>query len=618
MYWLLGELKRRRVLNTASLFVIGAWILLQVAEVLQDMLPPGFLRWLLIGLAALYPLVIVAGWFFDVSADGINRTAPLSPGETLPRPRFIDHVVLVGHLLVIAGAGYLIFAPPPPSAPPIAQAPVQKRTIAVLDFEDLAPLSEDQLIGAALAEELRQGLTRTAGLRVMGPKTSEILLTAGDTRAAVADELEISSLLQGTVRNDNGQVTIDVKVIAIPEGQAIWQASFAGPIGDAIRLQQDLMRSVIGAVAPTLDPDPVNGPRARIGQCSEVYEMFLRGKQLILTLGTDPDIQPKRERGREMLQKVIEIDPDCALAWEALAVDTIRYSMPKFAQAGAMARRALDLNDKLPGAWYVLAEIAEQERRWSDSEEFFLKAIYADPTHQLANLYYSEALMARGRVKEALRYALDAYRREPGSHITNFRMILNGIYAADWDAVLKHIPLYYEIRPAERGSLWFEQTYALLMKGEREEALEILSDNIAAGDRGVPAWFLDCARARDDDSLRAGLAEQMTETREQIRTLLNDSVGALDSWNDELVMTQWAVINCDIWIGLGDLAIDLLLSQEVTERQFFAFFLPEATILRQHPKFRQLVRESGLLDYWREWGWSDYCEPVGEDDFRCD
>ena len=61
MYRLLGELKRRRVLNTASLFVIGAWVLLQVAEVLQDMLPPGFLRWLLIALVALYPLVIVAG-----------------------------------------------------------------------------------------------------------------------------------------------------------------------------------------------------------------------------------------------------------------------------------------------------------------------------------------------------------------------------------------------------------------------------------------------------------------------------------------------------------------------------------------------------------------------------
>ena len=422
----------------------------------------------------------------------------------------------------------------------------------------------------------------------------------------------------GTVERADSRLTMDARVIAVPEGKILWKASFAGPIGDAIRLQQDLMRSVIGAVAPSLDPDPVNGPRAEIGQCSEVYEAFLRGKQLILTPGTDPDIRPKRERGREMLQQVIEADPDCALAWEALAVDTIRYSMPEFAQAGAMARRALDLNDKLPEAWYVLAEIAEQERRWSDSEEFFLKAIYVDPTNQLANLYYAEALMARGRVKEGLRYALDAYRREPGSHTANWRMILNGMYAADWGAVLKHIPLYYEIRPAEGEWLWWEQGYALLMKGERERALEIFADNISAGEGGFPAWYLDCARARDDDSPREGVIQRMTETRAQLRAILGDTDAVPAYMDDEFIMMQWAVFTCDIWVGNGDLAIDLMLSQEVTELQFFAFFLPEATVLRQHPRFRRHVRESGLLDYWREWGWSDYCEPVGEDDFHCD
>ncbi|MDH4031935.1 MAG: FlgO family outer membrane protein, partial [Chromatiales bacterium] len=249
MQRLLGELKRRRVLNTASLFVIGAWVLLQVAEVLQDMLPAGIIRWLFIALASLYPLVIVVGWFFDISADGIKRTPPLPPEEVLPPTRFMDHVVLAGHLLVIAMVSYLIFSPPSPVEAPVAGTPVKRRTIAVLAFEDLAPVSEDDHIGGALAEELRQGLTRTAGLRVMGTKTSEILQAAGESRTELANELEISTLLQGTVRNEAGQLTVDARVIAIPDGNPIWQASFAGPINDAIRLQQDIMRSVIGAVA---------------------------------------------------------------------------------------------------------------------------------------------------------------------------------------------------------------------------------------------------------------------------------------------------------------------------------------------------------------------------------
>jgi TolB-like protein/tetratricopeptide (TPR) repeat protein len=610
VYRLLGELKRRRVLNTASLFVIGAWVLLQVAEVLQDMLPPGFLRWLLIALVALYPLVIVAGWFFDVSADGIKRTAPLSPGEAVPRPRFIDHVVLAGHLLVIAGAGYLIFAPPPPSAPPIAQTPVQKRTIAVLDFEDLAPLSEDQLIGAALAEELRQGLTRTAGLRVMGPRTSEILLAAGDTRAEVADELEISSLLQGTVRNENGQVTIDAKVIAIPEGQAIWQASFAGPIGDAIRLQQDLMRSVIGAVAPTLDPDPVNGPRAEAGQCAEVYEMVLRGKQLWMTPYADPDKDAKRQRGRDLIEQATENDPDCGIAWEALATIQWSYSLGGYAKAGAAARRALELNDTLPEAWSILAEIAEQERRWSDAEEYLLKGLYADPTNLRVTTMYSDALIARGRVREALRHALDAYRREPAHHGTNWRVQLAAIYAGEWDLALKHIGIYEELRPSSDVT-WWEKAYALMMKGERVEAMEIFSQFLTGDVPEFADWYLQCIRARDDEALRAGLPEAMAATLQARRD------EELDAWESPIPW-GWAVISCDAWIGSGDLAIDTLLSVDVTELQWFAFFMSEWTVLRQHPRFHALVLEQGLFDYWKQWGWSDYCEPVGEDDFRCD
>ena len=53
-----------------------------------------------------------------------------------------------------------------------------------------------------------------------------------------------------------------------------------------------------------------------------------------------------------------------------------------------------------------------------------------------------------------------------------------------------------------------------------------------------------------------------------------------------------------------------------TEGRFFALFRSDAGVLRQHPRFRKLVVESGLLDYWRKWGWSDYCEP-DEESFRC-
>ena len=77
-------------------------------------------------------------------------------------------------------------------------------------------------------------------------------------------------------------------------------------------------------------------------------------------------------------------------------------------------------------------------------------------------------------------------------------------------------------------------------------------------------------------------------------------------------------IRCGTWIGESDIILDLLTTEvETTEQIYFPLFLPDAVSLRQHPRFRQLVDESGLLEYWRQWGWSDYCRPDG-DSFRCD
>ncbi len=108
----LRELKRRRVLHTASLYVLGAWIALQVVEVLSGAgLPPTTLRHLLIGLSFGFPLALIVGWFFDISSEGVVKTGPLKDGEHLPRLKFIDHVLLGGLLLVVAIDGYILSFP---------------------------------------------------------------------------------------------------------------------------------------------------------------------------------------------------------------------------------------------------------------------------------------------------------------------------------------------------------------------------------------------------------------------------------------------------------------------------------------------------------------------------
>jgi TolB-like protein len=262
----LRELKRRRVLHTASLYVLGAWIALQVVEVLSGAgLPPSTMRNLLIALSFGFPLALVIGWFFDISVDGIVKTGPLKQHEQLPKLKFIDHVLLVGLLLVVATDAYILSFPPPQEVLVVNTPASQQRTIAVLGFEDLELAKGSTPIGDVFAGELRSSLTRTAGLRVLGPETSKMLRLASDNRLVTAKELLVTALVLGEVLLEGGRIRVNARLIGIPAGNEIWSTHVEAPVGEAIELQQGLLKQLIGAISPSLDPDPIQGPRAEAG-----------------------------------------------------------------------------------------------------------------------------------------------------------------------------------------------------------------------------------------------------------------------------------------------------------------------------------------------------------------
>lgn len=608
----LRELKRRHVLHTASIYVVGAWVALQVVEVLSEAgLPPGTMRNLLALLTLAFPFVLVAGWYFDISSEGITRTRPLADGEPLPPLNFVDHLLLLGLLAVVSLGGWVLSVPPPASGSPEPSAPAsQQRTVAILDFDDANASGEDG-IGESLAGDLRSSLTRIAGLKVLGPETSRALGLAGDNQLTMARELAVTALLLGEVLLDGKRLSIRARLVGIPGGEELWSNIVDRPVAEAADLQNGLVREIVAAVAPGLDPNPAQARYADVGTCSAVYDIYLRGKQLSRARRvTQAELY---QRGMELLREAVRQDDQCALAWEAIAVGEVNWTVPGFAKAGAAARRALEINDALPEAWTVLAEIAEEEERWNESEEFFLRALYADPTNARANYMYSEALLARGRARDGLHYALEAYRYEPASAQLNWRVALAAIHAVAPDINIKHSHIAAEVAGSWHP-FWLDSlAIAYLQKGDTEQALETW----ARMEDRVPEWFPDCVRAREDPGLIPRVLPALNVT-------LDDYLAGRLSFS-EAFWSGGYMLECNIWLDQPDLFFEVLDARGVppfqdgtpTEAKFMMLFWPDAISLRQHPRFRAMVVESGLLGYWKKWGWADRCEPDG-DSFRCD
>ena len=121
------ELKRRKVVSVIIVYATTAFILLQLANLFENILslPPWFDKVILIALIIGFPIAIIFSWIFDVSSKGITKT------ESEPEEEALDAL----------------------------ENPVSEKSIAVLPFQDMSPEKDQEYFCDGIAEEIINGLT---------------------------------------------------------------------------------------------------------------------------------------------------------------------------------------------------------------------------------------------------------------------------------------------------------------------------------------------------------------------------------------------------------------------------------------------------------------------------
>ena len=154
---------------------------------------------------------------------------------------------------------------------------------------------------------------------------------------------------------------------------------------------------------------------------------------------------------------------------------------------------------------------------------------------------------------------------------------------------------------------WMNLALIYVQEGDDARALEIFRQHPDM----TPAWTERCMAARHGARPAQALVDEIGRTND---ALMAGEIRGAQRWYHATM-----ILRCATWIGAADFMVGLLRSADVPmEARWFPFFFPDARALRQHPGFREMAMEQGMLEYWQQVGWSDYCEPVGEDDFRCD
>lgn len=414
------ELKRRKVVRVALVYLAGAFAALEGAEIVVERL--GFADWtvtaLLIGAIAGFPITVVLAWVFDLTSEGVQRTGSAQPGEVSPgSAAWLTPGTMAAILAAVAlavGAGWFAGR----GASGVASRAGFVNSIAVLPFDNFSGAEDDTYFGDGLAEELLNLLARIDGLKVAA-RTSSFGFRDwdGDIRV-VGDSLGVATVLEGSVRRDGEDVRVTAQLIDASNGFHIWSETYEDDLSEVFAVQDRIAKAIADTLRVQLAPeDTVSARPATI----EVQDLYLLGR----------DRFARREAGplREAIgyfEAAVDRDPDYAPAHAGLAMTWAvlpGYGPVPSAEAAGHVResaaRASALDDRLSEPYQALCQsLAFLEWRWEEAELACDDAVERAPNSATAHQWRAELLTALARHQDARASFESALELDPLSAVT--------------------------------------------------------------------------------------------------------------------------------------------------------------------------------------------------------
>ena len=468
---LFSELKRRGVFKVSVAYIVIAWVMIQVSSTLETTLelPDWFDKVTLSALLLGFPIALLLSWAYDIHPDSSHPTSPATSGKTV----FIASLVA----LVLGGSGYSYYLFRNWDTVPVASTVTTDviPTIAVLPFADFSPAGDQVWFADGISEEILNVLARTKGLKVASRKASFHFRGEEIDLKTVAAELNVETILEGSVRSQGDQLRITAQLISAADGFHIWSETYDRQMKDIFAVQDEIAVNIATALFGELGVDALPEQRFRGTRNIDAYSFYLRGLEKLNLIG----LSEKTEAG-PFFERAIALDPEFSDAWVGLAItESIqRYTGLGAPKISASLRRALTLDPNNADAIAGLAWVNRHELRWFESEQLFLRAISLEPNNATVRLGYGQYLRTIGRVPEALEELLKAW--EMGSTDQNLGSLIVNTYA--YLGLFAEARAFFEAQLAEVGlqKMRGNQAYfvALLADGLEQEARAFAAQDV--------------------------------------------------------------------------------------------------------------------------------------------
>ncbi|PZO09399.1 MAG: hypothetical protein DCF27_05680 [Lysobacteraceae bacterium] len=618
---LFAELKRRNVIRMAGLYLVGAWLFVQVAETLLPIFDtPGWVLKALVMLLALgfVPAMVVA-WLFELTPEGLRRDPgpALAAGLAPQTGRRMDSLLAFGLLAVVAlvaadrfwpsetvqdsSAAEVAVAGTMPAATPAAAG----ESIAVLAFADLSPQRDQEYFSDGMSEEILNALAKVPGLKVAGRTSSFHYKGRDENLRSIGEALGVAHILEGSVRKQGDKVRITAQLIQASDGFHKWSETYDGEMSDVFELQERIARSITDELKIVLQGGQVKRLVNAGTDNAEAYALYLQA-----TATFNRRDGAKFQEALAQLDQAIALDPGYARAWSRKAtLESVNsdYSPGKALESlqavERAARRASELDPTLAEPHAALALSLTGQRQYRKGREGMDRALALDPDDVTVNFWRGAALINSGyreQGKQALDRALEIDPLLPNGLLWRGR-----IHFAQGEVDLAQQKLQ---RATEVGHTFVGLgSYLIALRaGDRQEATRRLAQALEAYfSQGFPSGTgtLFAQAIVGDASARAEALRRIDDY------LANDPVPVAGVVPYVLFRTG------EIQRGFDVLQDRPTTNDSVAVSDLFSGLLPDVW---KAPGFPEFIRRMGLADYWDEFGPPDNCKKAGNGDYTCE
>ena len=494
---LIREAHRRSLWQVLGIYVVSGWVVYEVVQSLTEGLGlPGWLPGvafvlLLIGL----PIVLATAFVQEGEPEGALSTDKPAPDNTRDSEASSSSRLFTWRNAILGGvaasllwaglaAGWLLFGEGELPASLTGEAPASEssgaaqRSVAVLPFDNMSADPDNEYFSDGITEEILHALAQVRDLRVPARTSSFAVEDANLTMSQIADTLDVTHVVEGSVRRAGDRVRITAQLIEARDDEHLWSETYERSLEDVFAVQAEIARSISNALEVQLAGADSVRIAAEGTDNPEAHDAYLRGRYF----WNQRTAQSLRQAAKHF-RTAIERDSTYAEAWSGLAdtysvmpyysyMDTVDLDLARLRGLSLQAaERSVELAPDRAMTHASLAFAHFFNGHWSEAEWGFERAIELNPGYATVHQWYGEFLIDTDRVEESLRHLRRAVDLDPVSKVKH-HVLANGLAAAGrFDEALERLRRTRTLDPSWPHPMG-AQAYLLLELGQYEESIE--------------------------------------------------------------------------------------------------------------------------------------------------